>query len=159
MYVQILYRQMKIEDLIKTDKTLPPSRKLLLSILHTTNLINDKISDTLKPFDISIPQFNVLRILRGQNGKPANLSTIQERMVSKMSNTTRIVDKLIVKEYVERVVCEKNRRKVEITITDKGLNFLQEIDPIIDRTEELLTDNLSASELESLTDNLQKLLK
>jgi len=150
---------MKIEDLIKTETKLPASRKLLLSILHTTNLINDTISEALKPFDISIPQFNVLRILRGQHGKPANLSTIQERMVSKMSNTTRIVDKLIVKEYVERVVCEKNRRKVEITITKKGLNFLAEIDPIIDKAEALITENLSASELESLTNNIQKLLK
>tara|TARA_R100001369_G_scaffold21881_1_gene39677 strand:+ start:53296 stop:53748 length:453 start_codon:yes stop_codon:yes gene_type:complete len=150
---------MKIEDLLQTEKTLPPSRKLLLSILHTTNLINDKISDALKPFDISIPQFNVLRILRGQKGKPANLSTIQERMVSKMSNTTRIVDKLITKEYVERVICEKNRRKVEITITIKGLHFLKEIDPIIDKTEDMLTENLTASELEDLTTKLQKLLK
>lgn len=150
---------MKIEDLIKTEQTLPPSRKLLLSVLHASNLINDKISDSLKPFEISIPQFNVLRILRGQKGKPANLSTIQDRMVSKMSNTTRIVDKLIVKEYAERVVCEKNRRKVEITITKKGLSFLEKIDPIIDETEATLTENLTASEIEKLTESLQKLLK
>ncbi len=150
---------MKIEDLLKTEQTLPPSRKLLLSILHTTNLINDKISEALKPFDISIPQFNVLRILRGQKGKPANLSTIQERMVSKMSNTTRIVDKLITKDYVERVVCAKNRRKVEISITSKGLNFLKEIDPIIDHTEAMLTESLTDLELETLTNNLQKILK
>ena len=150
---------MIIEDLLKTDQTLPPSRRLLLSILHTTNLINDKISETLKPFDISIPQFNVLRILRGQKGKPANLSTIQERMVSKMSNTTRIVDKLITKGYVERVVCEKNRRKVEITITPNGLNFLNEIDPLIDKTEDMLTESLTSKEIETLTNNLQKLLK
>jgi len=122
-------------------------------------LINDKISETLKPFDISIPQFNVLRILRGQKGKPANLSTIQERMVSKMSNTTRIVDKLITKGYVERVVCEKNRRKVEITITPNGLNFLNEIDPLIDKTEDMLTESLTSKEIETLTNNLQKLLK
>lgn len=150
---------MKIEELLKTDQTLPPSRKLLLSILHTTNLINDKISETLKPFDISISQFNVLRILRGQKGKPANLSTIQERMISKMSNTTRLVDKLIVKEYVERSICEKNRRKVEINITSKGLEVLKVIDPLIDKTEELITNQLSPSEVESITTNLQKLLK
>lgn len=150
---------MKIEELLKTDQTLPPSRKLLLSILHTTNLINDKISETLKPFDISISQFNVLRILRGQKCKPANLSTIQERMISKMSNTTRLVDKLIVKEYVERSICEKNRRKVEINITSKGLEVLKVIDPLIDKTEELITNQLSPSEVESITTNLQKLLK
>ncbi|RKS43359.1 DNA-binding MarR family transcriptional regulator [Gillisia mitskevichiae] len=150
---------MKIEELLKTDQTLPPSRKLLLSILHTTNLINDKISETLKPFDISISQFNVLRILRGQKGKPANLSTIQERMISKMSNTTRLVDKLIVKEYVERSICQMNRRKVEINITSKGLEVLKVIDPLIDKTEELITNQLSPSEVESITTNLQKLLK
>ncbi len=150
---------MNIEELIKTDQTLPPSRRLLLSILHTTNLINDKISETLKPFDLSISQFNVLRILRGQKGKPANLSTIQVRMISKMSNTTRIVDKLITKEYVERAVCEKNRRKVEITITSKGLDFLKVIDPLIDKTEAKLTESLTSKEIETLTDNLQKLLK
>ncbi|WP_026837849.1 MarR family winged helix-turn-helix transcriptional regulator [Gillisia sp. JM1] len=150
---------MKIEDLLKTEQALPPSRKLLLSVLYTTNLINDKISEALKPFDISISQFNVLRILRGQKGTPANLSTIQERMISKMSNTTRIVDKLIVKEYVERVTCEKNRRKVEISITPEGLQFLKTIDPIIDSTEAKITENLSASEIETLTHNLQKLLK
>lgn len=150
---------MKIEQLLKTDQNLPPTRKLLLSILHITNLINDKISETLKPFDISISQFNVLRILRGQKGKPANLSTIQERMINKMSNTTRLVDKLIAKEYVERMVCEENRRKVEITITTQGLNFLQEIDPLVDKAESLITENLTSKEIESLTQNLQKLLK
>lgn len=150
---------MKIEELLKTDQSLPPTRKLLLSILHITNLINDSISETLKPFDVSIPQFNVLRILRGQKGKPANLSTIQERMISKMSNTTRLVDKLITKEYVERVVCEENRRKVEITITPKGLDFLKEIDPLIDKAESQITEDLSAEEIESFTQNLQKLLK
>lgn len=150
---------MKIEELLKTDQSLPPTRKLLLSILHITNLINDSISETLKPFEVSIPQFNVLRILRGQKGKPANLSTIQERMISKMSNTTRLVDKLITKEYVDRVVCEENRRKVEITITPKGLDFLKEIDPLIDKAESQITEDLSAEEIESFTQNLQKLLK
>ncbi len=159
MYIQILFIQMTIEKIIKSEFELPANRKLILSILLSNNLINDKVAEVLKPFDLSIPQFNVLRILRGQKGKPANLSTIQERMVSKMSNTTRIVDKLIAKDFVSRVVCEKNRRKVEITITKKGLDILSKIDPIINTTEEEITENLSSSEIKLLSETLQKLLK
>ena len=69
------------------------------------------LAGALKPFEVSIQQFNVLRILRGRKGVPANLSTLNERMVTKMSNTTRLVDKLLAKGYVDRVVCESNRRK------------------------------------------------
>ncbi len=150
---------MRIEEIIKSENEIPDNRRLILSILLSNNLINDKVSEALKPFDLTIPQFNVLRILRGQKGQPSNLSTIQDRMVSKMSNTTRIVDKLISKEYVSRVVCEKNRRKVEITITSQGLSILSEVDPVINRTEEAITENLSLAEITTLSEILQKLLK
>jgi len=159
LYVQLLFKQMKIETLIKSENELPPNRKLILSILLSNNIINDQVSEALKPFGLTIPQFNVLRILRGQKGKPANLFTIQERMVSKMSNTTRIVDKLISKEYVSRIVCEKNRRKVEITITNHGLKLLAQVDPIMNNAEVELTKDLSATEIKTLTEILQKLLK
>ncbi len=159
MYVQILFIQMRIEEIIKSENEIPDNRRLILSILLSNNLINDKVSEALKPFDLTIPQFNVLRILRGQKGQPSNLSTIQDRMVSKMSNTTRIVDKLISKEYVSRVVCEKNRRKVEITITSQGLSILSEVDPVINKTEEAITENLSLAEITTLSEILQKLLK
>ena len=78
-------------------------------------------------------------------------------MISKMSNTTRLVDKLILKGYVERFTCKKNRRKVEIFITQEGLNILKEIDPIIDITESELSSNLSDHELETLNTLLTKL--
>ena len=104
----------------------------------------------LKPYDISIEQFNVLRILRGKNGEPSNLKDIQDRMISKMSNTTRLVDKLILKNLVERFTCEKNRRKVDIYITDGGLKLLELVDPIIEEKENELTNNLSKEELETL---------
>jgi DNA-binding MarR family transcriptional regulator len=81
------------------------------------NKISEAIASSLKPYDVSQQQFNVLRILRGQNEKPANLSTLNERMISKMSNTTRLVDKLLLKGYVDRITCPSNRRKVEISIT------------------------------------------
>lgn len=148
---------MNIEDQIKTSGQLPTSKRLLISLLYTANLINDQIGEELKPFDISIPQFNVLRILRGQKGKPANLNTIQNRMVSRMSNTTRLVDKLILKELVERVICEENRRKVEISITQKGMNLLTKIDPVVDGAEKAITGNLKPEEMEKMTELLQQL--
>ena len=70
-------------------------KKVVIALIKTSNLINDQLLMVLKPYGISIQQFNVLRILRGQKGVAANLSTVQERMVNKMSNTTRLIDKLI----------------------------------------------------------------
>ena len=70
-----------------------------------------------------------MRILRGQKGCPANMCVIQERMLAKTSNTTRLVDKLLLKEFVTREVCPDNRRKIEVSITQKGLNVLTELDP------------------------------
>ena len=150
---------MNTKEQINTLKNSPAQRRVILSILMTANELNDEIAETLKAFDLSIPQFNVLRILRGQKGKPANLSTVQDRMVSKMSNTTRLVDKLIVKDLAERIICEKNRRKVEITITQKGLNLLAELDPVIQESEKESTKNLSSAEIETLTTLLEKLRK
>ncbi|MBE7640369.1 MarR family transcriptional regulator [Salegentibacter sp. BLCTC] len=149
---------MKLEDQLKTSN-LPLARKLSLGLLVTANYIDDKVAEALKPFDISIPQFNVLRILRGQKGKPANLSTIQERMVSKMSNTTRLVDKLISKGLAERVICESNRRKVEITITEEGLQLLEKTDPAVDAVEAKMTRNLTNEDIENVTNCLNEIRK
>ncbi|WP_306345564.1 MarR family winged helix-turn-helix transcriptional regulator [Aquimarina megaterium] len=117
----------------------------------------DKINIELKAFDISLQQFNVLRILKGQKEKPANLSTIQKRMVTKMSNTTRLVDKLINKGYVKRAICKSNRRKVEITITEQGKKFLDKVSPIMDEFENSVTSNFSKEDLIQLNELLNKL--
>ena len=103
------------------------TRDTVISILTSGYKINDELSSLFKKFDLSLPQFNVLRILRGQRGKPANLSTVQERMIHKMSNTTRLIDKLIQKGFVKRNICENNRRKIEIYITNSGLELLKSI--------------------------------
>ncbi|EIJ39695.1 MarR family winged helix-turn-helix transcriptional regulator [Galbibacter orientalis] len=147
---------MKIEDAIKSN-AMPDGRKTAIHIMYTANAIQDKSAEILKPFGITPPQFNVLRILRGQKGKPANLCTIQERMISKMSNTTRLVDKLITKGLVNRVTCEENRRKVEISITEEGLKLLSEIDEPIDLQNENIIKNLSSEEIEQLNNILEKI--
>lgn len=132
-------------------------KKTIINLIYTSNAVREKIVEQLKHFDISMEQFNVLRILRGQKGTPANLFTIQERMVSKMSNTTRLVDKLISKKLVKRNTCEQNRRKVEIFITEKGINLLTEIDPIIITAEEQAVKNLTPEDMIYLNELLEKL--
>ena len=148
---------MNIEDIIKTNASLPLSKKAVINLFYTNSIINDQIHAVLKPFDISIQQFNVLRILKGQKGKPSNLSTIQERMVSKMSNTTRLVDKLISKGYVNRTICPSNRRKVEITITPLGIGFLDQTSSAVEGLEQKITSNLTEQELITFNTLLNKL--
>ena len=147
---------MNVEERIKTKEQIPKERRTIIHMMLVNNTINGHIAIALKPFDISIQQFNVLRILRGQKGKPANLSTLNERMVTKMSNTTRLVDKLISKGYVDRITCPSNRRKVEINITNKGTDKLIEMDKAMSQTESELLHQFSNSELEQLNYLLNK---
>lgn len=147
---------MKIEDEIKSTVELSLAKKVLLNLSFTRNVVSDKFLEILKPFDLSGEQYNVLRILRGQKGKPANMSIIQERMISKNSNTTRLVDKLLLKELVIRNICPTNKRKMEITITEKGLEVLEKLDPIVVEHENILANNLTTEELEQLNYLLEK---
>ena len=126
------------------------SKNAIISILQASAFISDVLLKGLKPHDISEQQFNVLRILRGQKGIAANLFTVQDRMVHKRSNTTRLIDKLIQKKLVKRNVCIKNRRKIELFITEDGLDFLKKIDPITDEIEKKILSNISSKDLNSL---------
>lgn len=147
---------MKIEDIIKSTVPLDVAKKVILNFTYTQNVIGDKFHEILKPFDISREQYNVLRILRGQKGSPANLCIIQERMLAKNSNTTRLIDKLLLKDFVTREVCPENRRKIEVMITQKGLDVLNELDPIVVEHEQLFANNLTQQELEQLNILLEK---
>jgi len=147
---------MKIEDVIKSTVPLDDAKKVILNFTYTQNVIGDKFHEILKPYDISKEQYNVLRILRGQKGSPANMCIIQERMLSKNSNTTRLIDKLLLKDYVTREVCPANRRKIEVLITQKGIDILAELDPIVLEHEKLFANNLTKQELEQLNILLEK---
>lgn len=146
---------MKIEDIIKSP-TMSTSKKVMMNIMYTQNVLGENFNETVKDYDLSPEQYNVLRILRGQKGKPANMCVIQERMIARTSNTTRLVDKLLLKGLVTREVCEENRRKMEILITEKGLNLLTELDPLLNAHEERFSNNLTPTELEQLNTLLEK---
>lgn len=132
------------------------SKKIILNVLYTQNVITENFNEILKPYDISGEQYNVLRILRGQKGNPANMCMIQERMLAKTSNTTRLVDKLLLKELVTRKVCPENRRKIEVLITQKGLDVLKELDPKVTQHEESFSKNLNVEEINLLNQLLEK---
>jgi DNA-binding MarR family transcriptional regulator len=148
---------MSIESDIKSTIKLDERQKTVINLVYTSNWLKEQTSSFFKSYDLSAEQYNVLRILRGQRGNPANLSTIQERMLNKMSNTTRLIDKLLKKDLVTRDTCPSNRRKVEILITQKGLDLLSELDLVVTKSNEHITQSLSLSELETLNHLLDKL--
>lgn len=147
---------MNVEETIKSSKKIPLGQRTLIHMQLVQNKLNDITGYALKPFEVSLQQFNVLRILRGQKGNPANLSTINERMVTKMSNTTRLVDKLMKKGYVNRCVCPSNRRKVEIVITDTGLEALSQMDEALGKAHDSILKNFDKRDLEQLNQLLDK---
>lgn len=138
-------------------KSLNLAKNTVVGILKAGCKVEEYIGNTLKSADISLQQFNLLRILRGRKGIPANLQTVQKRMIHKMSNTTRLVDKLIVKELVVRKTCKENRRKIEITITDKGLEVLSQLDTKIQETEAAILQPLNLEEQRTLRSLINKI--
>lgn len=144
---------MKIEEIIKA-KFKSEHHKAIVNIRHTSNWIGVYHNKQLAEFELTLPQFNILRILRG-SGEPLSIKDVKQRMIEKSPNTTRLIDKLISKELVERSRCSDDRRVVHVEITKKGLSVLKEIDVVFD--EMSLENNLSLEEAKMLNDLLNKL--
>ena len=123
---------MRLEDEIKQPYFKDPFEKAILNVRFTNGWLDQIILSILKPYNLSEEQYNVLRILRGQHPTPSPLQLISERMLNRMSNVTRLVEKLRLSGLVTREVCPENRRKVDILITKKGLALLDEIAPVLD---------------------------
>lgn len=132
------------------------NNRVVLSLMISGNYAAEKLNGFFKIYDLTVQQYNILRILRGQDGLPVNLNTLQKHMIHKMSNATRLVEKLRKKELLERKECEYNRRKVEIYITDKGLGLLAGIDQALINFENKLTSNLNKEEMILLIELLEK---
>lgn len=119
---------MSLEKEIQQEKFANEHEKAAVNILFTSGWIHAMNASRLKVYGITPEQFNVLRILRGSHPNPLMLVDITSRMLDKNSNATRLVEKLRQKNFVKREICESNRRQVDISITDKGLDVLKKID-------------------------------
>ena len=148
---------MRIEDILKISKEIPLSKQVIVNLLYTYGQVNSKLNKVLKPYDVSIQQINVLRILRGRQGEPTTLNLLQERMINEMSNTTRLVDKLVSKALVKKQKNTTNKRKVNISITKEGLQLLNNIDELIDSAETQMVSSLTHKEATELIRLLGKL--
>lgn len=147
---------MKLEEEIFQNKFRNETHKLGVNIIFTYNWLNNFHSKQLKPLDITSQQFNVLRILRGQLPNHASVKLIRERMLDKMSDASRIVEKLRVKNLVERIVSNIDRRECEVRITEKGLKLLADIDKE-NETFEKIFSTLTQEEILKLNELLDKL--
>jgi DNA-binding MarR family transcriptional regulator len=119
---------MRIEDEIQQREFTDDYRRLLVNLLFTNNWVNQQLLSFFKQFGLTHQQHNVLSIARGQHPDPVCFGDIQNRMVDRNSNVTRLVDKLIEKGYVTRDICAANRRMIEVRLTPKGLGILEQID-------------------------------
>lgn len=149
---------MSIEKDIKQANFKSPYSKAVINILYTNNWLQSLQVEIFKPFDLTLQQYNVLRILRGQYPNPITVIAIIERMLDKMSNASRLVDKLLVKELVVRKLCPHDRRAVDVIITEKGLNLLEELDTLQNQWESKLhglTEN-EALQLSNLLDKMRQ---
>ncbi|OJV19992.1 MAG: MarR family transcriptional regulator [Dyadobacter sp. 50-39] len=147
---------MSIETDIKQKKFRSPYQKLALNLVYTTKWLEYKQLESFKEHDITPQQYNVLRILRGQQGNPIKVSDITERMLDKSSNTSRLVDKLLAKNLAKRTSCESDRRAVDVVITEEGLELLKVLDPFIEDWENRF-NIISEAEAEQISALLDKL--
>ena len=147
---------MRIEDEIKQPVFRDPYQKAHINILYTAGWLGQQQASAFKGFGVTLPQFNILRILRGQHPKPATVNLLIERMLDKTSNASRIVDKLEGKALVTRTVCPSNRRAVDIRVTGAGLDLLRRLDVVLEQNPMGL-QNLSPEEATQLSALLDKI--
>lgn len=146
---------MSIENDIHQPRFRNEYHKLTVNLIYTYNWVMEHSRRLFEKEDLTPQQYNILRILRGA-GKPLSTLQIRQRMLDKMSDTSRIVDRLLKKELVQKVVCKSDRRLVDVTITDKGLSLLQSLDAYNDEMDNKL-HGLTDDEAKTLNDLLDKL--
>ncbi len=145
---------MSIEQEIQS-KFRSEHHKIMVNLIYTYNWVMEKSKRFFEKADLTPQQFNILRILRGA-GKPLSTMQIRQRMLDKMSDTSRIVDRLMKKELVLKVICQNDRRLVDITISEKGTKLLQELDNYNDEMDALLS-GINEEEAKTLSHLLDKL--
>jgi MarR family transcriptional regulator, 2-MHQ and catechol-resistance regulon repressor len=149
-------RSMGIDKDIQQTRFRNVHQKAAINLIYTLGWMKDKMKPIFDSEDITPQQFNILRILRGSFPQPLSTLQIRERMLEKMSDTSRIVDRLIAKGLVKKLVCKKDRRLVDVIISDKGKKLLERLD---NRQEEMdkVLGNLSEKEASELSELLDKI--
>lgn len=147
---------MRIEDEIQSSKFEDNYHKAVVNIAYTEGWLNNTLRCHFERHNLTNQQFNILRILRGQHPKPATVNLLKERMIDKMSDASRIVDRLVQKGLITRCTSSKDRRAVDIRISDVGLATLAKMDAEF-KTKDFLKDNLTSEEASQLSDLLDKL--
>ena len=145
---------MTLEKEINQRKFRNEHQKSAINIIYTYNWLTEKINKIFDEWGITSQQFNILRILRGA-GKPLSTLQIRQRMLDKMSDTSRIVDRLVKKGVVKKSICKTDRRLVDVIITEKGKKLLEKIDAYDDQMDQILM-NLSEAEAKTLNELLDK---
>jgi len=146
---------MSIEKDIKQEKFRNEHQKSVINMIYTYNWMMEHVKNMLEKFDVTPQQYNILRILRGA-GEPLSTLQIRQRMLDKMSDTSRIVDRLVKKSLVKKVVCETDRRLVDVTISPKGLELLIQSDAYEDEMDAIF-QQLSETEAQTLNKLLDKI--
>jgi DNA-binding MarR family transcriptional regulator len=147
---------MEIGKEINSNKFENNHQKSIVNLIYTYGWITNLLKQRLNKYDITLQQFNVLRILRGQRPNPATINLIKERMLDKMSDASRIVDRLVQKELVDRTVNTNDRRAVDILITNKGLNILSKLDAEL-LFDQILNEDFNNADAGILSDLLDKM--
>lgn len=144
-----------IEEILKTNFK-DDKQKFVANMVHTTSWIKNTFNELIKPFGISSQQFNILRILRGA-GDWLSMNIVKERMVEKSPNATRLADKLLDKDLIERERCSSDRRVVFVKITDKGLALLAEVDKLENKDFMAFISKITPEEAKQFSDILDKM--
>lgn len=147
---------MRIDDEIKSTKFEDNYQKAVININFTYGWLNNKLKGEFGKYNLTTQQFNILRILRGQYPKSATINLLKDRMIDKMSDASRIVDRLLQKDLVSRCTNNKDRRAVDIRISETGLQLLATIDQEM-KTRDMLKENLTEEEAGLLSSLLDKL--
>lgn len=147
---------LRIEDAIQQKRFKSEHHKAQVNLLYTAAWVNQQSTQALKPFNISVQQFNILRILRGLHPETATVKLLTERMIDKMSNASRLVEKLKKKGLVDRTNCLEDRRRVNISITQAGLDLLAEASQALENASMSQMEYLNNKEAELLNDFLDR---
>lgn len=147
---------MKLEEEIKQSKFRSEYQKAIVNIYYTNCYITSQFQKILKKYKVTPQQFNILRILRGQHPKVANMSLIKERILDKNSDVSRIVERLRTKKLIKRRISRKDRRQMNVKITQSGLNLLSKMDECEQKMDNVLS-KLSKKEVKLLNELLDKI--